>query len=122
MKDICGNEVKAGDMVHVWWEGNDHLCTAVRTRGRGIKLVTDDEKVFTTDYLSECNAQIAIQGSQRKNDKKAATTHDDAVTTEELDMLSKLRDRGWYGTLYKKTLLLSTFRIEMPELEKKKEE
>lgn len=20
MKDICGNEVRAGDLVHVWWD------------------------------------------------------------------------------------------------------
>jgi len=118
MKDICGNEIKAGDICHIWWPDNDCICTAVRTRGRGIKFVTDDEKTLTTDFLIEHEAQVAIQGSQQraKKDDQAVAG---GVTTDELEMIEKLRKLGWYGTLYKKSLLLSTFRIEMPELETK---
>ena len=122
MKDICGNEIKAGDMVHVWWDTPDgpggkmdYLCTACRTRGRGIKFVTDDGHTLNTEELVERGAQFAIQGSQQKaRAEKPAPT--DAVQMDELEMISKLRERGWYGTIYKKTLGFSTFRIEMPEL------
>lgn len=118
MKDICGNEIQAGDSVHIWWPDNDYLCTVVRTRGRGIKFVTDDEKTLTTEYLSEHNAQIAIQGSQQKAKKENKVEVADSVTTEELEMIGKLRELGWYGTMFKKTMLLSTFKIEMPEITK----
>ena len=85
----------------------------MRTRGRGIKFVTDDDKTFTSDFLVEHEAQIAVQGGSQKK------ITSDAVTTEELEMIGKLRELGWYGTLYKKSILLSNFRIEMPELENK---
>lgn len=114
MKDICGKEIAAGDICHVWWPDNDYLCTVVRTRGRGIKFVTDDDKTFTSDFLVEHEAQIAVQGGRAQKKKVS-----EAVTTEELEMIGKLRELGWYGTLYKRSILLSNFRIEMPELENK---
>ena len=127
MKDICDNEIKAGQMVHIWWAipgqdeySDDILCTVVRTRGRGIKFVSDDGREFTKEQLEERNAQIAIQGSQQiAKEEQAPLRSEPAVTPEELLMISKLRDNGWYGTLYKKTMKLSTFRIEMPELQDK---
>jgi len=130
MKDIRGNEIKAGDIVHVWWvnpelpeETNDVICTVVRTRGRGIKFITDDGHTLTSDFLVERNAQIAIQGGRQaeeaeKKEEKAAPTR--SVTKEELDMIEHLRGMGWYGTLYKRTAQHLTFHIDMPELETKK--
>ena len=128
MKDICGNEIKAGQMVHVWWpkfagaaENYDFLCTVVRTRGRGIKFVADDGQEFTTDYLSGIQAQIAIQGSQqqaKEDAKKTAGASGGTITMDELQMITRLREMGWYGTLYKKTIQLSTVRFEMPELDR----
>ena len=125
MKDICNNEIQAGDMVHVWWSNpddpedtNDFLCTVVRTRGRGIKFITDDGKELTKEYLEEHDAQIAIQGSQRRAEKDSGKpTSGPSITTDELEMINKLRDAGWYGTLFKKAMSLSTFKIEMPELQ-----
>ena len=118
MKDICGNEIQAGDIVHIWWPENDYLCTVVRTRGRGIKFVTDDEKTLTTEYIAEHNAQIAIQGSQQKARKEEKGGVPDSITPDELEMIRKLRELGWYGAVFKKTLLLSTLKIEMPEITK----
>ena len=125
MKDICGNEIKTGQTVHIWWpkfagakENYDFLCTVVRTRGRGIKFVADDGKEFTSDYLSEIQAQIAIQGSQQQAKEDTRTQKADNITMDELKMITLLREMGWYGTLYKKTLQLSTVRFDMPELER----
>lgn len=130
MKDICGNEIQAGDSVHIWWDTpsmdgseathHDYLCTVVRTRGRGIKFVTDDEKTLTSDYLVENNAKISIQGSRQRAKKEEQVGFSDSVTPEELEMIGKLRGLGWYGSLFKKTLLLSTLKIEMPEVTKEK--
>ena len=117
MKDICGNEIQAGNMVHIWWPDNDYLCTVVRTRGRGIKFVSDDGREFTKEYLEEHDAQIAIQGSQQQAKAAKNTTTDGIITTDELDMINKLREAGWYGSLFKKAMGLSTFKIEMPELQ-----
>lgn len=122
MKDVCGNEIKAGHMVHVWWDTPDgpggkmdYLCTVCRTRGRGIKFVTDDGQTLNTEDLVERGAQFAIQGSvmQAKTEVRQAASQ--TVGTEELEMIGKLRELGWYGTLLKKTMNHSTFRIEMPE-------
>lgn len=127
MKDICGNEIKAGQMVHVWWpkfagaaENYDFLCAVVRTRGRGIKFVADDGQEFTTDYLSGIQASIAIQGSQQqaKEEERGRSLGGGDITMEELQMITRLREMGWYGSLYKKTAQLSTVKFEMPELER----
>ena len=126
MKDVRGVEVKAGDIVHLWWpkfagaeENYDFLCTVVRTRGRGIKFVADDGQTFTTEYLTKIQANIAIQGGSNE-EKRTSVGAKSSVTIEELDMINKLREMGWYGNLYKKTVNLSTVRIDMPELEDKK--
>lgn len=126
MKDVCGNEVKAGQMVHIWWpkfagaeENYDFLCTVVRTRGRGIKFVADDGQEFTSEYLTKIQASIAIQGSQQEEKRATASvvgTED--ITMEEINMIMKLRKLGWYGGLYKKTAQMSTVRFDMPELER----
>lgn len=127
MKDVCGNEIKAGQMVHVWWpqgagsaENYDFLCTVVRTRGRGIKFVADDGQEFTVDYLTKIDAQIAIQGSQQQAREERRVKMRDAgeVTMDEIGMITRLRELGWYGTLYKHTVQLSTVRFDMPELER----
>ena len=123
MKDIRGLEIKAGQMVHVWWPGgsdeeHDILCTVVRTRGRGIKFISDNGKEFTTDQISQIpNVSIAIQGGAQQEEEEKKRASSKVVTLEELDMINKLRDLGWYGNLYKKTSNLSTFRIDMPELQ-----
>lgn len=121
MKDICGNDIRAGHMVHIWWESpdgsnGDHICTVVRTRGRGIKFVTDDGHTLDTEELVEKGAQFAIQGSimQAKEEKRRGPGRE--IGTDELDMIGKLRELGWYGTIYKKAMNQSTFRIEMPEM------
>ena len=124
MKDVCGNEIKAGQMVHVWWpkfagakENYDLLCTVVRTRGRGIKFISDDGKEYTTEYLTGIQANIAIQGSQQQAKEEKKETELGQITMEELDMITRLRSMGWYGGLYKKTSNSTTVRFEMPELE-----
>lgn len=125
IRDICGNEIRAGHMVHIWWESpdgsnGDHICTVVRTRGRGIKFVTDDGHTLNTEELVEKGANFAIQGSvmQAKIDKKREREARSGreIGTDELDMIGKLRELGWYGTIYKKAMNQSTFRIEMPEM------
>ena len=50
---------------------------------------------------------------QAKTEVRQAASQ--TVGTEELEMIGKLRELGWYGTLLKKTMNHSTFRIEMPE-------
>lgn len=126
MKDVRDVEIKAGDIVHLWWpkfagaeENYDFLCTVVRTRGRGIKFVADDGQTFTTEYLTRIQANIAIQGGSNEEKRESVQTKG-VVTIEELDMIGKLRKMGWYGGLYKKTANLSTVRIDMPELEDKR--
>ena len=120
MKDVRGNEIKAGHIVHIWWDTPDgpggkmdYLSTTCRTRGRGIKFVTDDGYTLNTDDLLERGAQFAIQGGTMQ--EKAERRQAESVGTEELEMIGKLRELGWYGTLLKKTMNHSTFRIEMPE-------
>ena len=122
MKDLNGIDIKAGDMVHIFGDGEggtfDYLCTVCRTRGRGIKFVTDDGHALNTEELVERGAQFVVQGGQREQARKQ-DPRDGAIGMDELEMISFLRERGWYGTIYKKTMNQSTFRIEMPELVEK---
>ena len=118
MKDLRGNEIKAGDIIHVFGklaDGSefDAICTAVRTRGRGIKFVTDDERTLTSDYLTEIGASLVIQERVQVEESVPKGKPSHSVTQDELDMIAKLRNMGWYGSLYKRETQKSLFHIEI---------
>lgn len=97
MQDIRGIEVKAGDICHIVANDGqtDILATAVRTKGRGVKFVTDDDKTLTKDDLVSMGAQVIIQTSS------LPTKPCVQVTSEEINLIEKLQSLGWKGSLMK---------------------
>lgn len=100
MKDVRGQEIKPGDVVHITSGEVDILATAVCTRGRGIKFITDDEKQYSKAEIESLEKPIiVIQG--RPENTPAKNSQDNSEINKELEAISYLRTHGWTGVLSK---------------------
>lgn len=126
MKDIKNTEIKSGDKVHIF--GNsikdgdsiDINAIVLNTRGRGIKFIDEvTSKEYTQDYIKEHGYVINIL--EQKLDipstgKKSQIKSNSNVIQDELDLIEKLKQYGWSGTVYK-TAGYTKFTIKFPEYE-----
>ena len=108
MKDVHNKEIKAGDICHIIWrnpEGPpvDVLATAVRTRGRGIKFITDDEKSITVDELNSVEATVIITSRNSGQETEQTVKTKGGLSQEEVQIIEKLKSFGWSGTITKDT-------------------
>ena len=126
MKDLKDIDIKSGDKVHIF--GNsikddnsiDINAIVLNTRGRGIKFVDEvTSKEYTQDFIKEHGYVINIL-EQRSNvpstGKKTQIKSNSNVIQDELDLIEKLKEYGWSGTIYK-TAKDTKFTIKLPEYE-----
>ena len=126
MKDIKDIEIKSGDKVHIFGtsqkdnESLDINAVVLNTRGRGIKFVDEvTSKEYTQDYIKEHGYKVHVleqktiisSTGETKQSKRGSK-----VTQEELDLIEKLKEYGWYGTI-SKTANYTQFKITLPEYE-----
>lgn len=126
MKDIKDIEIKSGDKVHIFGnslkdnESLDINAVVLATRGRGIKFINEiTSKEYTQDYIKEHGYKVHIleqktiisSTGETKQSKRGSK-----VTQEELDLIEKLKEYGWYGTI-SKTANDTQFKITLPEYE-----
>lgn len=126
MKDIKDIEIKSGDKVHIFGksfkdgEEIDINCVVLNTRGRGIKFVDEiTSKEYTKDYIEEHRYLINILESNNaipSTGENKQSKRGSKVTQEELDLIEKLKEYGWYGTI-SKTANYTQFKITLPEYE-----
>ena len=126
MKDIKDIEIKSGDKVHIF--GNsikdgdsiDINAIVLNTRGRGIKFVDEvTAKEYTQDYIKEHGFSIHILEQRMiasSTGKKTQIKSNSTVIQDELDLIEKLKEYGWSGTIYK-TAGDTKFTIKLPEYE-----
>lgn len=126
MKDIKDIEIKSGDKVHIFGESSkdgekiDINCVVLNTKGRGIKFVDEiTSKEYTKDYIEEHGYKIHVLGQRIINSstgEKKRTITGNKVIQDELDLIEKLKEYGWSGTIYK-TAGDTKFTIKLPEYE-----
>lgn len=128
MKDIKDIKIKSGDKVHIF--GNsikdggsiDINAIVLNTRSRGIKFVDEvTSKEYTQDYIKEHGFSVHILETRQiipsTGDKKRIKSNSNVVQ-DELDLIEKLKEYGWSGTIYK-TAGDTKFTIKLPEYENK---
>lgn len=126
MKDLKNIDIKSGDRVHIF--GNsikdgdsiDINAVVLNTRGRGIKFVDEvTSKEYTQDFIKEHEYIVNIL-EQKLNipstGKKTQIKSNSSVIQDELDLIEKLKEYGWSGTIYK-TAKDTKFTIKLPEYE-----
>lgn len=126
MKDIKDIEIKSGDKVHIFGtsqkdnEPLDINAIVLNTRGRGIKFVDEvTSKEYTQDFIKEHGYKIHVLGQRMINSstgEKKRTITGNKVVQDELDLIEKLKEYGWSGTIYK-TAEDTKFTIKLPEYE-----
>lgn len=126
MKDIKDIEIKSGDKVHIFGtsqkdnEPLDINAVVLNTRGRGIKFVDEvTSREYTQDFVKEHGYKIHILEQRIANSstgEKKRTVAGNKVVQAELDLIEKLKEYGWYGTIYK-TADNTKFTITLPEYE-----
>lgn len=126
MKDIKDIDIKSGDKVHIF--GNsikdgdsiDINAIVLNTRGRGIKFVDEvTAKEYAQDYIKEHGFSIHILEQKTivpSTGKKTQIKSNSNVIQDELDLIEKLKQYGWSGTIYK-TTGDTKFTIKLPEYE-----
>ena len=126
MKDIKDIEIKSGDKVHIF--GNsikdgdsiDINAVVLNTRGRGIKFVDEvTAKEYAQDYIKEHGFSIHILEQKTivpSTGKKTQNRSNSNVIQDELDLIEKLKEYGWSGTIHK-TAGDTQFTIKLPEYE-----
>ena len=126
MKDVKDIEIKSGDKVHIF--GNsikdgdsiDINAIVINTRGRGIKFVDEvTSKEYTQEFIKEHGYVINILEQRpdiRSTGKKTQIKSNSNVIQDELDLIEKLKEYGWSGTIYK-TAKDTKFTIKLPEYE-----
>lgn len=126
MKDIKDIDIKSGDKVHIF--GNsikdgdsiDINAVVLNTRGRGIKFVDEvTTKEYTQDYIKEHGFSIHILEQRTitpSTGKKTQIKSNYNVIQDELDLIEKLKEYGWSGTIHK-TAGDTQFTIKLPEYE-----
>lgn len=126
MKDIKNTEIKSGDKVHIF--GNsikdgdsiDINAVVLNTRGRGIKFVDEvTSREYTKNYIEEHGFNIHILEKRQiitstGEEKKVRCNSN--VIQDELDLIEKLKEYGWSGTIHK-TAGDTQFTIKLPEYE-----
>ena len=125
MKDIKDIEIKSGQKVHIFGKSKkddepiDINCIVFNTRGRGIKFVNEvTAKEYTKDYIEEHGysvhvlTDVAIPSTGEKKKIKCSSN----VIQDELDLIEKLKEYGWSGTIHK-TAGDTQFTIKLPEYE-----
>lgn len=128
MKDIKDIEIKSGDKVHIFGtsqkdnEPLDINAVVLNTRGRGIKFVDEvTSKEYTQDFVKEHGYKVHVLEQRIVNSstgEKKRTVTGNKVVQDELDLIEKLKEYGWYGTIYK-TADNTKFTITLPEYENK---
>lgn len=130
MKDIKDIEIKSGDKVHIFGtsqkdnEPLDINAVVLNTRGRGIKFVDEvTSKEYTQDFVKEHGYKVHVLEQRMVNlspstGVKKRTITGNKVVQDELDLIEKLKEYGWYGTIYK-TADNTKFTITLPEYENK---
>lgn len=126
MKDIKDIEIKSGDKVHIFGtsqkdnEPLDINAIVLNTRGRGIKFVDEiTSKEYTKDYIEEHKYLINVLESSNtisSTGEKKKIKNNSKVVQDELDLIEKLKEYGWSGTIYK-TAGDTKFTIKLPEYE-----
>ena len=128
MKDIKNIEIKSGDKVHIF--GNsikdgdsiDINAVIVNTRGRGIKFVDEvTSKEYTQDYIKEHGFNVHILEKRQiipSTGEQNRIKCNSNVIQDELDLIEKLKEYGWSGTIHK-TAGDTQFTIKLPEYESK---
>lgn len=126
MKDIKDIEIKSGDKVHIFGtsqkdnEPLDINAVVLNTRGRGIKFVDEvTSKEYTQDFIKEHGYKVHVLGQRMINSstgEKKRTIVGNKVVQDELDLIEKLKEYGWYGTIYK-TADKTKFTITLSEYE-----
>lgn len=128
MKDIKDIEIKSGDKVHIFGtsqkdnEPLDINAVVLNTRGRGIKFVDEvTSKEYTQDFVKEHGYKVHVLEQRIVNSstgEKKRTVTGNKVVQDKLDLIEKLKEYGWYGTIYK-TADNTKFTITLPEYENK---
>lgn len=126
MKDIKGNEIKSGDKVHIFGNSQkdnkplDINAIVLNTRGRGIKFIDEvTSKEYTQEFIKEHSYRINILESRTipsSTGEKKKVKNNSKVVQDELDLIEKLKEYGWSGTIYK-TAEDTKFTIKLPEYE-----
>lgn len=126
MKDIKDIEIKSGDKVHIFGNSQkdneplDINAVVLNTRGRGIKFVDEvTSKEYTQDFIKEHGYKVHVLMQRMINSstgEKKRTITGNKVVQDELDLIEKLKEYGWYGTIYK-TADNTKFTITLPEYE-----
>lgn len=126
MKDIKDIEIKSGDKVHIFGtsqKDNGSLDTnaiVLSTRGRGIKFFDEiTSREYSQDYIKEHGYKVHILEQRIVNSstgEKKRTVIKNKVVQDELDLIEKLKEYGWSGTIYK-TAGDTKFTIKLPEYE-----
>lgn len=126
MKDIKDIEIKSGDKVHIFGtsqKDNGSLDTnaiVLSTRGRGIKFFDEiTSREYSQDYIKEHGYKVHILEQRIVNSstgEKKRTVIKNKVVQDELDLIEKLKEYGWSGTICK-TAGDTKFTIKLPEYE-----
>ena len=126
MKDIKNIEIKSGDKVHIF--GNsikdgdsiDINAIVLNTKGRGIKFVNEvTSKEYTQDYIKEHGFNVHILEKRQiipSTGEQKKVRCNSNVIQDELDLIEKLKEYGWSGTIHK-TAGNTQFTIKLPEYE-----
>ena len=126
MKDIKNIGIKSGDKVHIF--GNsikdddsiDVNAIVLNTRGRCIKFVDEvTSKEYTQDYVKEHGFNVHILEKRQilpSTGEQKKVRSNSNVIQDELDLIEKLKQYGWSGTIYK-TADNTQFTIKLPEYE-----
>lgn len=126
MKDLKDIEIKSGDKVHIFGESQkdgypiDVNAIVLNGRGRSIKFIDEvTTKEYTSDYIKEHGYKIHILEQRTivpSTGKKTQNKSNSNVIQDELDLIEKLKEYGWSGTIYK-TAGDTKFTIKLPEYE-----
>ena len=126
MKDIKNIEIKSGDKVHIF--GNsikdgdsiDINAIVLNTKGRGIKFVNEvTSKEYTQDYIKEHGFNVHILEKRQiipSTGEQKKVRCNSNVIQDELDLIEKLKEYGWSGTIHK-TAGNTQCTIKLPEYE-----
>lgn len=126
MKDIKDIDIKSGDKVHIFGESQkdgypiDVNAIVLNGRGRSIKFIDEvTTKEYTSDFIKEHGYKIHILEQRTivpSTGKKTQNKSNSTVIQDELDLIEKLKEYGWSGTIHK-TAGDTQFTIKLPEYE-----
>lgn len=128
MKDIKNKKIESGDRVHIFGisiknsEIIDIYAIVLNTRIEGIKFIDEVTlKVYALDYIKEHGFNVHILEKRQiipSTGKEKKVRCNSNVIQDELDLIEKLKEYGWSGTIHK-TAGDTQFTIKLPEYESK---